>query len=535
MKFRILFLFVFILLLSNLKAQSIDNTNEGSISFITSQNIYVKFKSTSTISVGDTLYGILESKRIPILKVNYLSSISCVCSPIDSIKLSVGDKIYADTKSIKNESEKPVLISSVPKADSVQIAKDVGKKQKQEINGRIAISSYSNISNVSDNSFRMRYTLSLDAQNIGNSKLSSETYISFAHKKDEWSDIQNNIYNGLKIYNLSVNYAFNNNNTLWFGRKINPRISNVGAIDGIQYENKYKSFSTGVFVGSRPDYEDYSFNASLLQFGGYFGHDYSTQKGMMQSSIAFVEQMNSGNTDRRFAYMQHSNSLIKNLYFFGSVEFDLYNKVLNAQDSTYSQDNTPKLSNLYVSFRYRVMKQLSLSLSYSNRENVVYYETYKNIIDQLLDNSKMQGYMFQVNYSPINNLSIGANAGYRFSKKDPAPTKNLYGYITYNNVPWLDASSTLSVTLLETSYLIGKIYSLGLSRDLVPGKLYGGLSYRYIDYQFVSNETPLVQNMGEMNLTWRIMKKLSCSLNCEGTFEKGANFQSIYLNITQRF
>jgi len=45
----------------------------------------------------------------------------------------------------------------------------------------------------------------------------------------------------------------------------------------------------------------------------------------------------------------------------------------------------------------------------------------------------------------------------------------------------------------------------------------------------------LTQNMGEFNLTWRILKKLSCSVNYEGTFEKARNYNLIYANITQRF
>ena len=77
--------------------------------------------------------------------------------------------------------------------------------------------------------------------------------------------------------------------------------------------------------------------------------------------------------------------------------------------------------------------------------------------------------------------------------------------------------------------------SLGFSRDLLPGKLYGGISYRYVDYKFVNSEAPLVQNMGEIDLNWQIMKKLSVSLTCEGTFEKNQNFNRVYVNLTQRF
>jgi len=527
-----------VLLVFNLKAQTSYEAFEGTISFVTSQNVYVKFQSTERIVVGDTLFLTQNNSKIPVLVVKELSSISCVCISISSKELSVGEKLSTQLKlkqpdKIDVVTVKPVVTAQTAKTDTSSLKKELPKELKQSISGRVSVSSYSNFSSVADFSQRMRYSFSLNAMNIGGSKLSGETYISFVHKMNEWSEVKSNIFNGLKIYSLALNYAFNPTNSIWIGRKINPKLSNMGAVDGIQYETKIKKFTAGIVAGTRPDYMNYSFNAKLLQYGAYVGHDYANKKGFMQTSLAFVEQTNNGNTDRRFAYLQHTNSLLGNLSFFGSVEFDMFNMV--KVDTTLTQDNKPSLSNLYVSLRYKVMKQLSFSLSYSNRQNIIYYETYKNIIEQLLDASTTQGYMFQVSVHPVKNISIGANAGYRFSKPDPRPTKNLYTYVTFSKVPWINSSATLSATLMETAYLSGQIYSAGLSRDVLPGKIYGGIGYRYVSYKFQNSETPLVQNMAEMNLTWRMMKKLSCSLNYEGTFEKGRNYDRIYVNLTQRF
>jgi hypothetical protein len=532
--------FLFLFLGYGLKCQTLGEVQEGSVSFVTSQNVYVKFQSTKNISAGDTLFIIKDTKKIPALIVKDLSSISCVCTRISKNQFVAGDKVSTQRKVVEPRKSDNIVIAPIithvaTAVDTVTAKKEVTKELKQNISGRISVSAYSNFSSESDLSQRMQYTFALNARNIGDSRLSGEAYISFAHKIKEWDVVKANIYNGLKIYSLSLNYAFNKNNTIWVGRRINNRISNVGSIDGLQYETKFKSLTAGVFAGTRPDYMDYSFNSKLLQYGGYLSHDLATAKGNMQSTMAFVEQTNNGNTDRRFAYFQHSNSLLPSLYFFGSVEFDLFSKVLNTQDSTYTQDNKPSLSNVYVSLRYKVFKKLSLALSYSTRQNIIYYETYKTIIDQLLAMASTQGYMFQANYRPTKNLAIGANAGYRFSKVDPRPSKNLYSYVTYSNVPWLNASATVSATILETTYLSGSIYSIGLSRDLIPGKLYGGLDYRHVNYKFLNSESPLVQNMAEMNMTWRILKKLSCSLNYEGTFEKGRNYDRIYVNLTQRF
>lgn len=533
---------VFLLLFAviNLKGQTAGEARQGEVSYITTQHVYVKFQSTAGIAAGDTLFLLQNGERQPALIVKDLSSISCVCSAIPGKKVSAADKIIAKPKTgmpVKQQAAEasPVVPIVIAAVDTTVTQKEKPVERKQNVSGRISVSSYSNFSSEADFSQRMRYTFSLNANNINDSKLSAETYISFSHKINEWDVVKEDIFNGLKIYSLSLSYAMNPKNNISVGRKINTRLSNVGAIDGVQYETRIRSFTAGAFAGTRPDYQNYSFNASLLQYGAYVSHDYKSAKGDMQTSLAFVQQMNNGNTDRRFAYFQHSNALLPGLYFFGSAEVDLYSKVLNTSDSTYTKDNSPSLSNVYVSVRYKVIKQLSLSLSYSARQNIIYYETYKNIIEQLLEMAGTQGYMFQANYRPGKNISIGATAGYRFSKQDPRPTKNLYSYITYNNVPWLHASATLSATLMETSYTTGQIYSIGLSRDLLPGKLYGGLNYRFVNYKFVSNEDPLVQHMGEVNLTWRVLKKLLCSLNYEGTFETQRNYNRVYINLTQRF
>jgi hypothetical protein len=545
MKF-ILPIFLFVFLGLNLKGQNIIEPEEGAVSYITSQNVYVKFKSTENMAVGDTLFIKQGEINVPALVVTNLSSISAVCTPISSVQFTVSDKIITKQKT-KQAAVKEI---PVPVVHEEKQAKQADIKQKEEktgptaaeasaqeqlhqdISGRLSLSSYLNFSNTpGGDSQRMRYTFSINAKNIANSKLSGESYISFVHKIGEWSEIQSNIFNGLKIYSLALNYQFNKSLRVWVGRKINPRISNMGAIDGIQFEAKIKSFTVGILAGTRPDYQDYSVNFNLFQYGAYLSHDLVTRKGSMQSSLAFAEQKNNGKTDRRFIYFQHSNSLLKNLYFFGTVECDLYryDTVNEKPQSTFN------LTNFYISLRWRVIKQLSLSASYSARQNIVYYETYKSILDQIIDPETLQGYMFQATYNPIRYLSVGARAGYRFRKSDPKPSKNLYAYVTYSRIPVLKISATLSATLLETTYISGKIYSLMISRDLVSGKLYAGLGYHYVDYHYFSTDSKIPQNMAEFNLNWNIYKKLCLSLNYEGTFEKVNQFNRLYFNITQRF
>ena len=68
---------------------------EGSISFISSQNIYVKFASAENILKGDTLFIRKENILLPVLVVDQHSSVSCICKVIGKPKLKVSDAIVA--------------------------------------------------------------------------------------------------------------------------------------------------------------------------------------------------------------------------------------------------------------------------------------------------------------------------------------------------------------------------------------------------------------------------------------------------------
>lgn len=545
MKHVVSILFLFFLL-GSLNAQDEPQMKQGKVSYSTPQHIYVKFQNTNSIEIGDTLFIAEGDEKIPALKVNNTSSISCVCTPLVDKKFNIDQEVYTKKQEPEPEDEKeqdeatgkkeqePEEKEPVIQPEPKERAPDEKPEQEapeQDISGRITTASYSNFSNtLADNSQRMRYVVSFDAEHINNSKLSAETYISFSHRNNEWSEIQDNLFNGLKLYNLDISYDFNENTRLLFGRKINRNLSSVGTIDGLQFEKQFGAFTAGVVAGSRPDWEDYSFNTSLFQAGAYVSHRYKADKGHMQSTMSFMEQRNAGNTDRRFVYFQHMNMLIDKLYLFGSGEVDLYKQNMDG-----STESTFNLTHLYLMLRYRPLQKLRFSVSYSARDNIIYYETYKSILEQLLERETLQGYRFSVHYRPVNKLSIGARIGYRYRPADDRPSKNLYAWITYSRIPIVGVSATVYSTFMETSYISGSIYGARLNRDIIRGKLYGGLQYKYVDYSFVSNELKLLQNSAQLSLTWRIIKDFSFSLDTETTFEEDNTYNRVYLRLTKRF
>ena len=206
----------------------------------------------------------------------------------------------------------------------------------------------------------------------------------------------------------------------------------------------------GVLAGTRPDYENYGFNFNLFQYGAYLAAGTITADKYNETSLAFMQQTNNGKTDRRFLYFQHSNSLLRNLFVLGTFEIDLYKMTIDSLNDEHPS-NTFNPTGLYLSLRYRLAKSFTISGSYDARKNIMYYETYKSYIDRILDSEIRQGFRLQANYNITNAVVVGVQAGYRYLKSDPHPSRNLYGYLSYNQIPGVNISATLSATYLESA------------------------------------------------------------------------------------
>lgn len=542
---RPLILIILILTLTTgINAQVGNEDLSGQVSYVSSQNVYVKFRSTSGISAGDTLFVSTDGKVVPALIVTNLSSTSCVCTPLISTNLKVADMVLATIKKAdtiisedinftpeKTLTEPEIVIDTT----AVEDPKTEVPEFKQKISGSISLNSYSDLSNTSaENSQRFRYSFSFNARNAGNSKFSIESYLTFRHKSGEWDLVKNDLFSALKIYNLSVSYDIYKSTRISLGRRINPSLSSIGAMDGLQVEKSFGRFSAGALIGLRPDYTDYGFNTDLFQFGAYMAHHSRPDKPLSESSLAFMQQYNNFKTDRRFIYFQHSNSFIKNLYFYSSLEVDLYSLKRDSINGDKPQ-STFDLTGVYVSLRYKIFKNLTVYGSYDARKNVMYYETYKTFIDRILEEEMRQGFRLQANYRITRDLSFGLQSGYRYLKSDPHPSKNINSYLTYSNIPGVNLLGTISATYLISSHMTGKVAGINLYRDFFKGKVQPGIGYRYVNYRLPENLLNIIQNIAEANLSWQFYKKMAFSVNYEGTFEETDIYNRVYIQLRKRF
>jgi len=534
---------LFLLLAFSLLLNGQDNfvTISGQVSFISSQNIYIRFSSTAGISAGDTLFLQSGSTLMPALIVNDLSSSSCLCTSISGRTLSVADLVTAKIRKKNTDTEEVTAVNPAretveqrPLADSL-IPEEAQKTLRQQIRGSMSLVSYSDLSDTeSENSQRFRYTLSLDARNIGNSKFSLESYISFRHKAGEWDEVRNDLFSALKVYTLAARYEINPTTWLVLGRYTNQKLSSIGAFDGLQFEKSLRGFTFGVLAGFRPDYVNFGFNSSLFQYGAFVSYKSLAKISGSENSIAFMQQTKDFRTDRRFLYFQHSNSFIRNLWLHATFEADLYRLKIDSLSNEKPQ-NTFSLTGFYVSARYRILKSLTLYGSYDARKNLVYYETYKTFIDRIMETELRQGFRLQANYRITGDLTYGVQGGYRFLKSDPHPSANIYSYFTYSRIPTVNISATIYGTYLESNYMNGMVVGLRLNRDFFNGNIQTGIGYSYADYNFSESLVTAVQNVTEFNFSWQFKSKMSLSVNYEGTFEQADIYTRLYILLRKRF
>ncbi|MEZ4987691.1 MAG: hypothetical protein R2795_22125 [Saprospiraceae bacterium] len=229
---------------------------EGVVSYVSSQNVYVKFASTSGIETGDTLWQNQAGILSPCLLVKDKSSTSCVCSSLIATPIEKGEKFIAylssqpvapSSQSIPPTPASVAFQDTLPSTGAIIVTPETESapdERKEKISGRISAASYSNLYE-GRQTHRMRYAFILRGEHISRSKISIDNYITFRHTAGEWNEVQANVFDALKIYNLSVRYDLSSQATLTMGRKINPRISNMGAVD-VQYEQQLGKIMVGL-------------------------------------------------------------------------------------------------------------------------------------------------------------------------------------------------------------------------------------------------------------------------------------------------
>lgn len=534
MKIKLSLSFIFTLLLVNLSAQQGERVLQGEVSFITSRNIYVKFDNTADIQVGDTLR--LAKNGSACLRVTSKSSSSVVSTTLNACEVQKGERISFRVKKdhpvpaseAEREEEVPERIETPAPIQPEEMEEE--SPYKERIRGRISLSSYSNIASDRDNRNRFMGRLSLNAKHINNSKLSLEGYLNFRQINPVNPENFTPQTSFFRVFNFAATYEARPDLTLSLGRKINPKIASLGAIDGLQAEKRFGNAYVGAIVGSRPDIFNYSFNPNLLEYGGYAGVQTQTPNFYSQTTLGLIEQRNKGMTDRRYAYFQHSSTIARNLTLFSSLELDLYSAVNGIKT------NSTRLTNLFLSSTYRFGRKVSLTLSYDSRRRVLYFETFQTDIERLLnDDLARQGIRARINIRPIKYLNFGASYSQRFQSDRQNKSDNIHAYASWSKLPLIGGRIYVAYNNNQSNYLTSDILSVRHSRSLIKNKLAADIYYRSVNYVFINSTRKRPQDYIGANLSLNITRKLTFRLAGElSNFNQETNYR-VYARIIRRF
>lgn len=536
-KFNAWWSIFFLAFIFNLQAQQ-KIQKVGKVTYKSSQNIYVKFENTAGIVQGDTLFTKANGKLYPAMQVNFISTRSCAGTPINRNDIKVGDDLIAVVFKRQTEENTDIISSAVTYVPSqtdtipIIVSNSIPKNfKKNNSYGRITIQSNSsfNPGKMNSGDQRWRYTISYDAEEIAETDLSISSYFSYYYPVGDWQTIKNKPWDYLKVYDLSLGYNIDEETNIRLGRYINPKISNLSSVDGLQFQKKFSNHFGGLLIGSRPDFATLNFNPKLFEYGAYISRTDTIEGGIMENTIAFFQQTNSFKTDRRFLYFQHNNSIPKNFNFTLSSELDLFALEKGVKKTKLS------FTSLFLSARYSPARIISFYFSYDARKNIIYYETFKSFVDSLIENETRQGIRVGTNIRPFNNIFIGLNAGYRFLKKDIKPSKNFNGYLTYSQIPILDITATISYSNLLSSYVDGAIYGIRLSKYLSFIDYSLSASFTKVEYNYLSSFSKLTQNNLSIDLSGRILDQLYLSCGYEGVFEKQMSYSRLLVDLSLRF
>lgn len=517
---------VFLFCTTCIFAQDGTTTVQGTVTFITSNRVYVRFDSTEGISKGD----FLQFNGKDCLQVNSTSSLSAVCTIVNDCTIAKDDRVTFIKSTQQNEeivTEIPSEEGEEPKSNANITPKYTNEESlySENIRGRISAASYNLSSNVRESRSRLQTRFSMTAEHIGDSKFSAETYIAYRSvlSPPENYASRTSIFN---VYNLNLRYDATPTLSVTAGRKINPKASSLGANDGLMVEKYFGKFYAGAMGGFRPDFFDYGFNADLLQYGGYFGVETNSKAFNSQTTLGAMEQTNNGETDRRYIYFQHNSTIATNLNLFSSMELDIF-----GEDGAGS-----RLTNFYLSARYRFSRAVNAMVSYDSRKQIIYYQTFQTDIERFLDDDlARQGIRMRLNVRPAKILWLGVSYSNRFQSNDQNKSDNIYGYATLSKIPAVGGRLNVSYNSNTSRYLTSNILSTRYSREIVKSKLTGDVYFRMANYAYENRDRDFKQNYYGAGLNYTISRTWQFSISGEFSKFEDENNYRFYTRLTKRF
>ncbi|MFY0598867.1 MAG: hypothetical protein JXR03_04290 [Cyclobacteriaceae bacterium] len=489
----------------------------GTVSYVTSSRIYIKFDDTRFIIPGDTLYRIENDLLKPALVVEQKSSLSCVGRLIGTQKLKKGDQLQFNGRTLEEESPK--------------VKKKPLVKKEDKIKGSVSVASYINASTATDFNARNMARVRLSANEINDSRFSFDTYLIY---RQNIENSETGVYKSpglFNVYGLSLQYKKDSSYSISVGRKVNRRVASLGMMDGLHAEKQLGMVHFGGIAGFRPDFKTNGFNTNLSQYGAYVGISHRGEKRRFEATVGALEQKNGGAIDRKYMYVQGSASLGYGFNIFSSAEMDLYSLNIELKKAG------TRLMNLHISTNYRIGKRVRLSMSYDTRRNIIYYETFQTYLERLIaDDQARQGIRARVNVKVTKTLTVGAAYGKRYQSSLQNSSNNYSGFATLRNTPLIGGTLTANVNVNQSDYLYTMATTFRHNRYYFKNKVNASTYLRSVIYGYMpERDMVIAQQFLGSSINYRFGQNITFGGLAEFSLRKAEYRNRFNLQLTKRF
>jgi len=328
-----------------------------------------------------------------------------------------------------------------------------------------------------------------------------------------------------RIYESSVYYDQTETGTYFQGGRFSVRnLWTAGILDGANYEQKIVSdWSSGILLGTSPDYRELGFNSQNPKYGAYVIHKTSERKS---ESAGWIGEYVGGILSRE--YLSHQISWYSDGWsWFQSGDIDI-NRGWKGQ-----RDNAIVLSNLMVSGRYQISKDLDSYGSVDIRRPI-WTADIKSIADTLFDKRYQEGLTLGGTFEYFDTYFTDASFGYRYHDGDNVGTVYLSLVNGNRNIAKSGWSLTSRTSLYLNEFYLGTTETIGTNGNL-PYDFNGDASFTLQGWSLSSSTGLNFDYLFQTGISRLLFSNLYGYISYEIATGKTLDYNRFFLTMSYRF
>ena len=483
---------------------------EGSITYITVENVYIDLGSEDGLGIGDTLPVYRRNDEIGLLVVQSAGRKSSVTNPLVPVSnFQLGDRVIFIPKQ-----RKEVPGKTIQDVETIEKIETPPKKHRKKplFNHGGSLSFRGNWNKYNGGLKQKRL--------LGN--LNYRLGIDLPLKSQVWIYGHNNFMeNSFRLYQMRLEIGDKNTRIYGqAGRLYASELAGVGAVDGVMVSTgKNGKNRVGAMAGFQPEYLRMKFSTDVKKLSVFSTNEWKPNHQVIRFNTALVGQYTKNKIDREFMYIK--------LYWKtkSNFEFSWYETIDVYRDSTVYERSLIEPLSSQISIRFRLGRVFAFNSRLSSRKQVLYRQSGSMLPDSLFVDELRTGWYnsIQINTFDWGTLRLSSNV--RMQANSSELSQVISGGYTaprLRNNLYIRLSSSFIKNLLIT----------GVRNRISVSKSFNGKGSMFADYDlyvygFGNQLADYSRHTVSFGMNYRILKKLNTNVSVD--LSKDGEFDSIYL------